>query len=215
MPLILLLLFIVTPLVELVVIMQVGNVIGVLPTVALLVVDSIAGGLLLRREGTRAWQRFREALAEARLPASEVVDGALVVLGGALMLAPGFVTDALGLLLIVPVTRAGIRRIVSRRMQVLTVDAVTGRRPGWPGSVGRSTSSPPPRSDRSSWGRRPGSRRPGGRRPGDGRLGGHRPGPGGPRPAGGRVDPDRGDNEIVDIEVVSIEREERPKAPPE
>jgi UPF0716 protein FxsA len=110
----LLLLFIVVPLAELYVIIQVGQAIGALPTIGLLVLDSLLGTWLLRAQGRTTWNRFRVALAESRPPARETVDGALVILGGALMLAPGFITDAFGVLLLLPPTRAVARRVLAR-----------------------------------------------------------------------------------------------------
>jgi UPF0716 protein FxsA len=110
----LILLFIVVPLAELYVIIQVGQAIGALPTVGLLLLDSLLGSWLLRAQGRTVWRRFREALALGRAPARETVDGALVILGGALMLAPGFITDAFGVLLLLPPTRAVVRRGLAR-----------------------------------------------------------------------------------------------------
>src|SRR3954454_24047811 len=98
MPLLLVLLFIVVPIVELFVIIQVGEAIGVLPTIALLVVDSILGSVLMKAQGRAAWRRFNAALAEGRIPHREVLDGALVIFGGALLLTPGFVSDIFGIL---------------------------------------------------------------------------------------------------------------------
>jgi UPF0716 protein FxsA len=106
----LILLFIVVPLAELYVIIQVGQAIGALPTIGLLLLDSLLGSWLLRSQGRTVWRRFREALAAGRPPARETVDGALVIVGGALMLAPGFITDAFGVLLLLPPTRAVVRR---------------------------------------------------------------------------------------------------------
>jgi UPF0716 protein FxsA len=106
----LILLFIVVPLVELYVIIQVGQAIGALPTIGLLLLDSLLGSWLLRAQGRTVWRRFREALSAGRPPARETVDGALVIVGGALMLAPGFITDAFGVLLLLPPTRAAVRR---------------------------------------------------------------------------------------------------------
>src|SRR5688572_1402573 len=116
MPALLVVVFIVVPIVELAVIIQVGQAIGVLPTVALLIVDSIVGSWLLRREGKAAWARFRAALDAARIPNKEVIDGALVLFGGALMLTPGFISDILGLLLILPPTRAIVNRAIRSRV---------------------------------------------------------------------------------------------------
>jgi UPF0716 protein FxsA len=107
---VLLILFIVVPLAELYVIIQVGEAIGALPTIGLLLLDSLLGSWLLRSQGRTAWRRFREALALGRPPANETIDGALVIVGGTLMLAPGFITDAFGVLLLLPPTRAAARR---------------------------------------------------------------------------------------------------------
>jgi UPF0716 protein FxsA len=108
--------FIVVPLVELAIIIQVGQAIGLLWTIALLVVDSVVGAWLVRREGTRAWSRFRLALNQGRVPTDEVLEGALVLFGGALMLTPGFASDALGLLLMIPPARALIAAMLKRRL---------------------------------------------------------------------------------------------------
>jgi UPF0716 protein FxsA len=113
-PVLLVVALVVVPLVEIYVLLQVGELLGVLPTLVLLVVMSLLGAYLLRREGARTWQAFRTALERGRLPAAEVADGALVIFGGALLLTPGFATDALGLLCVVPPTRAGLRRLLTR-----------------------------------------------------------------------------------------------------
>jgi UPF0716 protein FxsA len=123
----LLLLFIVVPLVELYVIIQVGQAIGPLPTIGLLLLDSIVGSLLLRAQGRSAWRRFNRAIGSGRVPAREVADGALIIFGGALLLTPGFVTDVFGLLFLLPPTRAGIRRLILRRA---TFGILGGRPPG-------------------------------------------------------------------------------------
>ena len=116
----LLLLFVVVPIVELFVIIQVGGAIGVVPTLGLLVVDSILGSVLMRSQGRAAWRNFQSATSSGKVPAREVLDGALVIFGGALLLPPGFVTDLLGLALLVPPTRAIVRRMllggVAKRM---------------------------------------------------------------------------------------------------
>jgi UPF0716 protein FxsA len=123
MPLLLLVLFVVVPILEIYVIVQVGQAIGVLPTIALLIADAVLGTWLFRREGRRAWEALRQAIGEHRVPAKEVADGALIVLGGALMLAPGFVTDGVGLLCVLPPTRAFLRRaltgVIARRLLVV------------------------------------------------------------------------------------------------
>jgi len=112
--------FIVVPLVEIYVLIQVGQVIGPWWTILLLILDSLFGTWLIRREGGRAWQGLRVALESGRMPARELADGALILVGGTLMLTPGFVTDAFGILLILPFTRPAARRmltkVVSRRL---------------------------------------------------------------------------------------------------
>src|SRR5688572_11822910 len=102
-------LLLIVPILELYVLIQVGQVIGVGPTLLLLIGVSIAGTMLLKREGTATWGRLQAALSAGRMPTDEVTDGALILLGGALLLTPGFVTDVFGLMLLVPVTRAGAK----------------------------------------------------------------------------------------------------------
>jgi UPF0716 protein FxsA len=116
-PLLLILLFIVVPIAELYVIIQVGEAIGLWPTLALLLADALLGSFLLKHQGRGAWRRFNQALAERRFPGKEVADGVLIIIGGTLLLAPGFLTDIVGLLLLIPPTRA-IARSVMRRFTI-------------------------------------------------------------------------------------------------
>ena len=112
--------FVVVPLVEIYVIIQIGQVIGAWWTILLLIADSLLGSWLVKREGGRAWQALQVALQERRMPARELADGILILVGGILMLTPGFVLDILGVLFILPVTRPIGRRIltgvISRRL---------------------------------------------------------------------------------------------------
>ena len=117
MPLLLFIAFIVVPIVELFVIIQVGQVIGAWWTVGILIAVSVAGAWLVKREGRAAWQRFRGALGTARVPAVEVIDGALVLIGGTLLLTPGFLSDIAGLTLVVPPTRAVVNRVIRSRVR--------------------------------------------------------------------------------------------------
>jgi UPF0716 protein FxsA len=110
------LLFLVVPLVELIVILQVGSAIGTLNTIALLIVLSLAGGWLMKREGVGVVRRLQLAVHQGRMPGPELIDGFLVVLGGALMLTPGFVTDVVGLGLLLPPVRTVLRRALARRL---------------------------------------------------------------------------------------------------
>ena len=126
--------FVVVPIVEIYVLIQVGQVIGVWWTILLLIADSILGTWLIRREGGRAWQAMRTALDSGRMPAKELADGALILVGGTLMLSPGFVTDAFGILLILPFTRPLFRRlltgVVARRLVVIGTGPENATRPG-------------------------------------------------------------------------------------
>jgi UPF0716 protein FxsA len=129
----LILLFILVPIVELAVIIQIGQLIGVWWTIALLIADSILGSLLMRHQGRSAWRRFQVTIAEGRVPARETIDGALVIFGGALLLTPGFITDIFGLLFLLPPTRAVIRRVLVARFATRMTGGMTsapiGRRP--------------------------------------------------------------------------------------
>jgi UPF0716 protein FxsA len=126
--------FVVVPIVEIYVLIQVGQVIGPWWTILLLIADSILGTWLIKSEGGRAWRALRTALDSGRMPARELADGALILIGGTLMLSPGFVTDAFGILLILPVTRPLFRRlltgVVTRRLVVLGTGSGQTTRPG-------------------------------------------------------------------------------------
>jgi UPF0716 protein FxsA len=128
------LVFLVLPVAELYVILKVGDSIGVWWTLLLLAADSLIGTLLLRNQGRTVWRRFNAAMAEGRLPHREVMDGVLVIFGGAFLITPGFITDILGVLLLLPPSRSVIRGIVARRITrraaVGAAGARAARRPG-------------------------------------------------------------------------------------
>jgi len=126
MPLLLVILFIVVPIAELALLIQVGQLIGVWWTIALLIADAMLGSWLLRSQGRLAWQRFNAALSEGRVPHREVVDGVLVIFGGVLLLCPGFITDVFGLLFLFPPTRVVMRRLLVRRGALRLVGAMPG-----------------------------------------------------------------------------------------
>ncbi len=135
-----LLAFVVIPIIEIYVLIQVGQAIGAWWTIVLLVLDSALGTWLIRREGARAFAALRSALESGRMPGDELADGALILIGGTLMLSPGFVLDVLGVLLILPVTRPLFRgvlsRVVTRRLTVVgPMPSGQTTRPG-PGSEG-------------------------------------------------------------------------------
>jgi UPF0716 protein FxsA len=132
------LLFLVAPLVELAVIVQVAGTIGVLNTIGLLVGVSIVGGWLAKSEGLVTLRRIQAALDRGEIPSREVANGALILLAGALMIAPGFISDAVALLLLIPPTRAVVRRVLMRSLAArgrARVSAFGSQRP-WPPASG-------------------------------------------------------------------------------
>ena len=140
------------PIFEIAVLVAVGKAIGGWPTFLLLVATSLLGVWMIRREGARAWRALEQAVRSGRMPAREIADGIVVLVGGGLLVAPGFVTDLLGLLLVLPFTRPVARSmlaaVISRRLvaqtERFTGPTVTGQ-PGWeqrpPQGPRRSTSS--------------------------------------------------------------------------
>ncbi|GAA3818970.1 hypothetical protein GCM10022226_44350 [Sphaerisporangium flaviroseum] len=136
--------FLVVPVLEIWVLIQIGQAIGGWQTVGLLILDSLLGAWLVRREGRRAWRALREALNSGRMPDRELADGALVVAGGTLLLTPGFITDLFGFFLILPFTRPIARRGLSwflgRRVRVMAAGSPFGMMfpPGGPAGPGAS-----------------------------------------------------------------------------
>ena len=126
--------FIAVPLAELYVLIQVGQAIGVLDTLALLFLISIVGAWLAKREGGAVLRRIQLSLDRGELPSKEVADGGLILLAGALMIAPGFISDCLALVLLFPPTRALVRgpvmRAFLRRGRVIAGSAWSSRGPG-------------------------------------------------------------------------------------
>ena len=110
-------LFLIVPFLELYVILEVvGPALGAPLTIALLAADSVIGALLFKSQGHSVWRRFNRTMSEGRVPHREVVDGVLVIFGGAFLVTPGFLTDIVGALLLLPPTRAVIRRLLVRRL---------------------------------------------------------------------------------------------------
>jgi UPF0716 protein FxsA len=133
---ILVVLFVVVPIMEIAVIIQVGSAIGVWQTIALLIGISVLGAWLAKHEGFVVLARTRQQLEAGRVPSNELIDGVLVLAGGILLLTPGFVTDIVGIVLLFPPTRAGIRAFVRRRLRL----NVFYPRAGW---RGRDPGGPP------------------------------------------------------------------------
>ena len=110
----------VVPILEIYVIIQIGEVIGGWPTVALLILESALGAWLIKREGRRAWNALRTAFETGKMPGRELADAALVLVGGTLLLTPGFITDVFGFFFVLPFTRPlarrGLSAFLSRRL---------------------------------------------------------------------------------------------------
>ena len=113
----LLLLFLLTPAVELALLIQVDRVIGFWPTIALIVVTGIVGSHLTRREGLSTWQNLNSRLQAGDLPGTELADGIIILVAGALLITPGILTDVLGFLGLIPFTRTYLRQFVMRWFQ--------------------------------------------------------------------------------------------------
>jgi UPF0716 protein FxsA len=110
-------LFLIMPVVELALLVQVDKLIGFWPTIGIIVLTGLIGGLLAKREGLSVWQRFNARMAEGGLPGTELLDGVIILVAGALLITPGVVTDFLGFLGLIPPTRKLIRKIVMKRIR--------------------------------------------------------------------------------------------------
>jgi UPF0716 protein FxsA len=115
------LLLLAIPVVELAVILAVGDQIGYLNTLGLLILISVVGAVLVKREGTATWRRLQTSIRGGVVPHDEVIDGALILFGGALLLTPGFVTDLVGLLFVFPGTRAIVKRSARKVVAALAL----------------------------------------------------------------------------------------------
>ena len=113
-------LFVAVPLVELTLLIEVGSEVGALPTIAICLVTASLGASLTRRQGLQVLARVRRSMAHRQLPADEMMSGALIVLAGFFLLTPGFATDALGFLLLIPMLRGMLGRAILHRVQTRT-----------------------------------------------------------------------------------------------
>jgi UPF0716 protein FxsA len=121
--------FVLVPLAELYVIIKVvGPALGAPLTIALLALDSLAGAWLMKSQGRAVWRRFTETMGAGRIPHREIVDGVLIIFGGAFLITPGFITDILGFLLLIPPTRALFRRGLQRRLELRVIPGRVRRR---------------------------------------------------------------------------------------
>lgn len=142
--------FIVVPILELTLLIQIGQAVGLLPTLGLVVFTGIAGAALARMEGVRVFFQFQRELAEGRLPGQAIQDGIAVLLGAAFLLTPGILTDLTGLCLLFPPTRRWIQKRVRKRLEkqiaegsihVVTMGPRGFRSWGGPGAAGESEGS--------------------------------------------------------------------------
>ena len=168
--LILLVAFIGVPLLEIALFIEIGGRIGLGPTLALIVLTAVIGAWMMRQQGIGVLMRAQRQLADGVLPVMEVFEGLCLVIAGALLLTPGFFTDALGALLLVPAVRRGLYRRLRSHIEAHVVDVSRPRQDGAPASPGptiqaeyeeiddpdrsdrRDQDIPPPRGD---WGRPP------------------------------------------------------------
>lgn len=104
--------FLIVPFVEIYVLLQVGGLIGAFPTILLVVFTAVLGAWLLRRQGFATWQRFQSGLAQGEIPAYEMIEGPILLVGGALLLTPGFFTDMLGFACLIPTLRRKIAQYI-------------------------------------------------------------------------------------------------------
>jgi len=147
-PVPLLVLFIIVPIVELYLLIKVGSIIGVIPTILIVIATAVLGTALLKQQGLATLQRYQQSVASGKLPAREMIEGLALVFGGALLLTPGFVTDALGFLCLIPVTRQAVIRWLLKRVKMGGFAVMSGGGGDWRGGA-------PPRDhdERASGGR--------------------------------------------------------------
>ncbi|MEQ6884418.1 FxsA family protein [Salicola sp. Rm-C-2C1-2] len=108
--------FIIIPVIEMVILIEVGGLIGALPTVGLVLLTAVIGAGMLRQQGAATLLRANQRMASGELPAQEMAEGLLLAVGGALLLTPGFVTDAVGFACLIPFTRRWLSGYVVNRM---------------------------------------------------------------------------------------------------
>nr|WP_255720412.1 FxsA family protein [Acuticoccus kalidii] len=114
------------PISEIAVFLVVGEAIGVLPTIALVVITAVIGAALLKQQGLQAFQRLQDDIRERRVPAASIGHALTVAIAGVLLLTPGFITDTVGFLLFIPAVRTWLWRSISSSVKVYRVDPVSG-----------------------------------------------------------------------------------------
>ena len=117
-PRLFLLFLLVVPVLEIYMLLQIGATIGVIPTIFSVVATAVIGSWLLRQQGFSTLQRLQQSMAQGTLPAKELIEGPILVVGGALLLTPGFVTDAIGFLCLIPTSRQKIVNYVLKHLVI-------------------------------------------------------------------------------------------------
>lgn len=113
----LLLLFILVPVAELYLFLTLGEELGVKNTIAIIIITAILGTALTKSQGRRAMRKFQQATAEGRMPAKEALEGLMILLAGAVLITPGFLTDTVGFLLLVPPVRTAVAGFLGKRLK--------------------------------------------------------------------------------------------------
>lgn len=142
---VLLFLFIVVPIIEIALFVQVGGFLGLWPTIALVLITAIVGASLVRSQGIATLMSVQQRLQQGELPAQQIVEGVMLAVSGVLLLTPGFMTDALGMLVLLPAPRAMLARQLMSKVKVQSMGAGFG--PGFGGGQGFQDQGPFDRRD--------------------------------------------------------------------
>lgn len=129
------LLFVIMPIVELALLLRIGQLLGFWPTIGLIVVTGIVGSFLAKTEGISAWRRLQQKLFSGGIPGKELLDGAIILICGALLVTPGVLTDVIGLAGLFPPSRAIIRRLILKRIEKAAARGAVGMTFGTFGSA--------------------------------------------------------------------------------
>ncbi|MCW8330667.1 membrane protein FxsA [Photobacterium sp. SDRW27] len=152
---VLLFLFIVVPIVEIALFVQVGGFLGMWPTIALVLVTAIVGASLVRSQGIATLMSVQSRLQKGELPAQQIVEGVMLAVSGVLLLTPGFMTDALGMLVLLPAPRAMLAKQLMSRVKVQGMASGSGFSAGFGGGQGFNGQSPFEHHDSDSFSQRP------------------------------------------------------------
>ncbi|NLB34288.1 MAG: FxsA family protein [Elusimicrobia bacterium] len=113
----LIIIFIALPVIELIILINISQSIGVFYTIFLILFTGIAGALLARAHGYIVVMKIMDDIGKGRMPADKLIDGAMILVGGIMLLAPGLVTDTLGFILIIPISRRFLKTLIKRKLQ--------------------------------------------------------------------------------------------------